>query len=157
MKYKNKLNINYWLRKIFTSTIYQKLNFNKDKIKKQVFTSIYKSNHWVQKDDTLSKDSIDIIRENISKDYGGKYIPEKAIEYKSRKKNAQEAHEAIRPTDISIKPDDIKEFLNEDQFKLYDLIWKRTIASQMTSAETNQNTLKIECKEQNITLKAKLF
>ena len=105
---------------------------------------------------TLSKDSIDIIRENISKDYGSKYIPEKAIEYKSRKKNAQEAHEAIRPTDISIKPDDIKEFLNEDQFKLYDLIWKRTIASQMTSAETNQNTLKIECKEQNITLKATL-
>ena len=105
---------------------------------------------------TLSKDSLDIIRENISKDYGSKYIPEKAIEYKSRKKNAQEAHEAIRPTDISIKPDDIKEFLNEDQFKLYDLIWKRTIASQMTSAETNQNTLKIECKEQNITLKATL-
>ena len=100
--------------------------------------------------------SLDIIRENISKDYGSKYIPEKAIEYKSRKKNAQEAHEAIRPTDISIKPDDIKEFLNEDQFKLYDLIWKRTIASQMTSAETNQNTLKIECKEQNITLKATL-
>ena len=60
MKYKNKLNINYWLRKIFTSTIYQKLNFNKDKIKKQVFTSIYKSNHWVQKDNTLSVDSMSV-------------------------------------------------------------------------------------------------
>ena len=94
---------------------------------------------------TLSKDSIDTIRENISKEYGDKYLPDKPIEYKSRKKNAQEAHEAIRPTDISIKPEDIKDFLNEEQFKLYDLIWKRTIASQMTSAETNQNTLQIDC------------
>ena len=105
---------------------------------------------------TLSKDSIDTIRENISKDYGDKYLPDKPIEYKSRKKNAQEAHEAIRPTDISIKPEDIKDFLNDEQFKLYDLIWKRTIASQMTSAETNQNTLQIDCEEKNITLKATL-
>ena len=105
---------------------------------------------------TLSKDSIDNIRENISKDYGDEYLPDKPIEYKSRKKNAQEAHEAIRPTDISIKPEDIKDFLNEEQFKLYDLIWKRTIASQMTSAETNQNTLQIDCEEKNITLKATL-
>ena len=60
MKHKNKLNINYWLRKIFTSTIYQKLNPYKDKIKKQVFTSIYKSNHWVQKDETLSKDKMSV-------------------------------------------------------------------------------------------------
>ena len=105
---------------------------------------------------TLSKDSIDTIRENISKEYGDKYLPDKPIEYKSRKKNAQEAHEAIRPTDISIKPEDIKDFLNEEQFKLYDLIWKRTIASQMTSAETNQNTLQIDCEEKNITLKATL-
>ncbi len=105
---------------------------------------------------TLSKDSIDTIRENISKEYGDKYLPDKPIEYKSRKKNAQEAHEAIRPTDISIKPEDIKDFLNEEQFKLYDLIWKRTIASQMTSAETNQSTLQIDCEENNITLKATL-
>ena len=60
MRHKNKLNINYWLRKIFTSTIYQKLNPDKDKIKKQVFTSIYRSNHWVQKDETLSKDSMSV-------------------------------------------------------------------------------------------------
>ncbi len=105
---------------------------------------------------TLSKDSIDTIRENILKDYGDKYLPDKPVEYKSRKKNAQEAHEAIRPTDISIKPEDIKNFLNEEQFKLYDLIWKRTIASQMTSAETNQNTLQIDCEEKNITLRATL-
>ena len=105
---------------------------------------------------TLSKDSIDTIRKNISEQYGDKYLPDKPIEYKSRKKNAQEAHEAIRPTDISIKPESIKDYLSEEQFKLYDLIWKRTLASQMTSAETNQNTLLIDCEEKNITLKATL-
>ena len=105
---------------------------------------------------TLSKDSIDTIRKNISEQYGDKYLPDKPIEYKSRKKNAQEAHEAIRPTDISIKPETIKDYLSEEQFKLYDLIWKRTLASQMTSAETNQNTLQIDCEEKNITLKATL-
>ncbi len=105
---------------------------------------------------TLSKDSIDTIRKNISEQYGDKYLPDKPIEYKSRKKNAQEAHEAIRPTDISIKPESIKDYLSEEQFKLYDLIWKRTLASQMTSAETNQNTLQIDCEEKNITLKATL-
>ncbi len=105
---------------------------------------------------TLSKDSIDTIRKNISEKYGDKYLPDKPIEYKSRKKNAQEAHEAIRPTDISIEPESIKDYLSEEQFKLYDLIWKRTLASQMTSAETNQNTLQIDCEEKNITLKATL-
>ena len=105
---------------------------------------------------TLSKDSIDTIRNNISEQYGDRYLPDKPIEYKSRKKNAQEAHEAIRPTDISIKPESIKDYLSEEQFKLYDLIWKRTLASQMTSAETNQNTLQIDCEEKNITLKATL-
>ncbi len=105
---------------------------------------------------TLSKDSIDTIRKNINEQYGDKYLPDKPIEYKSRKKNAQEAHEAIRPTDISIKPESIKDYLSEEQFKLYDLIWKRTLASQMTSAETNQNTLQIDCEEKNITLKATL-
>ena len=105
---------------------------------------------------TLSKDSIDTIRKNISDEYGDKYLPDKPIEYKSRKKNAQEAHEAIRPTDVSIKPESIKDYLSEEQFKLYDLIWKRTLASQMTSAETNQNTLQIDCEEKNITLKATL-
>ena len=105
---------------------------------------------------TLSKDSIDTIRKNITDEYGNNYLPDKPIEYKSRKKNAQEAHEAIRPTDISIKPESIKDYLSEEQFKLYDLIWKRTLASQMTSAETNQNTLQIDCEEKNITLKATL-
>ena len=61
---------------------------------------------------TLSKDSIDTIRKNITDEYGNNYLPDKPIEYKSRKKNAQEAHEAIRPTDISIKPESIKDYLS---------------------------------------------
>jgi len=60
MVYKNKLNFNYWLRKLYTSSFYQKLNLNKSKIKKQVFTSIYKSNHWVQDADILSKEHISV-------------------------------------------------------------------------------------------------
>ena len=60
MGFKNKFNINYWLRKLYTSTIYQKLNANNDKVKRQVFTSIYKSNHWVQIDDNLTTDSISV-------------------------------------------------------------------------------------------------
>ena len=60
MSFKNKFNINYWLRKFYTSTIYQKLVTNNDEIKKQVFTSIYKSNHWVQDDHILPKNSISV-------------------------------------------------------------------------------------------------
>ena len=60
MNNKSKFNINYWLRKLYTSAIYQKLNPDKNKIKKQVFTSIYKSNHWVQKDNALAKNSISV-------------------------------------------------------------------------------------------------
>jgi hypothetical protein len=60
MVFKNKFNINYWLRKFYTSTIYQKLNTNNDNVKRKVFTSIYKPNHWVQDDDKLSKDSISV-------------------------------------------------------------------------------------------------
>lgn len=60
MKYKNKLSIHYWLRKIYTSKLYQQLPLNKNLLKKRVFTSIYKSNHWVQGENTLSKNSISV-------------------------------------------------------------------------------------------------
>ena len=70
---------------------------------------------------SLSKESIDIIRTKIENDFGPKYLPKDPIEYKTKKKNAQEAHEAIRPTDVNIHPDSIKDHVTEDQFKLYDL------------------------------------
>jgi len=80
---------------------------------------------------TLSGDAVDEIRALIEKDYGDKYLPNAPRIYKSKVKNAQEAHEAIRPTDITLKPDALKNSLEKDFYKLYDLIWKRTMACQM--------------------------
>ncbi len=80
---------------------------------------------------TLANDAVTSIRELIEKQYGANYLPSKAIIYKSKSKNAQEAHEAIRPTDVNLLPQKISKNLDSDQFKLYDLIWKRTVACQM--------------------------
>lgn len=80
---------------------------------------------------TLSNDAIADIRKLIDKSYGDKYLPTSPIIYKSKVKNAQEAHEAIRPTNITYTPDSLKEKLEKDYYKLYELIWKRTIACQM--------------------------
>jgi DNA topoisomerase-1 len=80
---------------------------------------------------TLSTDAVSTIRQLIEKMYGKNYLPETPKMYKSKAKNAQEAHEAIRPTDINLSPEQLSHKLDKDQFKLYDLIWKRTIACQM--------------------------
>ncbi|MDR1926400.1 MAG: type I DNA topoisomerase [Endomicrobium sp.] len=82
-------------------------------------------------------------RDVIEKNYGKDYLPSKAIIYESKVKNAQEAHEAIRPTNPSIKPIDIKKYLSDDEFRLYDLIWKRLIASQMANAVLNQVNINV--------------
>lgn len=89
-------------------------------------------------------ETIDITRKMILKDYGEKYLPKNAIIYQNKVKNAQEAHEAIRPTDPSVKPSEIKQYLSTDEFKLYDLIWKRLVASQMSSVVMDQTTINIE-------------
>ena len=83
---------------------------------------------------TLSKDAIQQARKYIGRKYGEKYVPEAPRMYKSKAKNAQEAHEAIRPTDISRSPDEMAQYLDGAQAKLYELIWKRTLACQMESA-----------------------
>ena len=83
---------------------------------------------------TLSSTSLEDIRNLISARYGANNLPESPRIYKTKAKNAQEAHEGIRPTSAARAPDDIKSHLSEDQFKLYSLIWKRTIASQMIPA-----------------------
>ncbi|RJP61123.1 MAG: type I DNA topoisomerase [Candidatus Auribacter fodinae] len=82
------------------------------------------------------------VRSFINNEYGKKYLPAKANYYKS-KKSAQEAHEAIRPTDVTCTPESVKAFLTPDQFKLYGLIWKRFVASQMESAIIAQTTIDI--------------
>ncbi len=83
---------------------------------------------------TLSGEAVGKIRELIAKDYAD-CLPDKPPVYSSKVKNAQEAHEAIRPTDAARRPETIARYLNEDQRKLYELIWKRTVASQMKPAQ----------------------
>ena len=82
------------------------------------------------------------VRDFISTQYGAPYLPEKAIHYRS-KKGAQDAHEAIRPTDVARTPDSLASYLNSDELRLYRLIWQRMVASQMTPAVFDQTTIDI--------------
>src|SRR5690242_3237122 len=85
-------------------------------------------------------------RKVIGEDYGNAYVPDSPRQYQSKAKNAQEAHEAIRPTDLSRRPDAMRRKLDNDQARLYELIWKRAIASQMESAELERTTADITAK-----------
>ncbi|NPV77027.1 MAG: type I DNA topoisomerase [Anaerolineae bacterium] len=82
----------------------------------------------------ISELALQEVRQFIGQTYGEKYLPEKPPQYKTKTKGAQEAHEAIRPTSAMRLPEKIKEFLNRDQFRLYQLIWQRFVASQMEAA-----------------------
>ena len=84
---------------------------------------------------TLSKEALAEMRGYITKNFGSDYLPKAPIEYRSTSKNAQEAHEAIRPTSIQRTPESVAPYLNDEQRKLYEMIWKRAIASQMTPAK----------------------
>src|SRR6202023_883319 len=85
-------------------------------------------------------------RKLIGADYGQRYLPAAPRQYVTKAKNAQEAHEAIRPTDFNIRPGEAKSFLDADQAKLYELIWRRTVASQMESGELERTTIDIIAK-----------
>ncbi|HLJ19380.1 MAG TPA: type I DNA topoisomerase, partial [Stellaceae bacterium] len=87
---------------------------------------------------TLSNEAIAAARSLIEQSYGPQYRPESPRVYKSTAKNAQEAHEAIRPTDLFRRPDQVARHLNQDERGLYELIWKRAVASQMESAVLDQ-------------------
>jgi DNA topoisomerase-1 len=86
----------------------------------------------------MAREAIESIRGHVGEEFGAAYVPERAREYVSKAKNAQEAHEAIRPTDVSRRPQDVARFLSNDQQRLYELVWKRAVASQMQSAELDQ-------------------
>lgn len=103
---------------------------------------------------TLSDDAIFGARAQIEKEFGKKYLPDSPRMYKSKAKNAQEAHEAIRPTDLSRRPQDIRKYLDDKQFALYDLIWKRTIACQMESAVLDQVSADISDGTDDVVLRA---
>lgn len=89
----------------------------------------------------LAQDAVNEIRDLIKERYGKENVPDEARLYKTKAKNAQEAHEAIRPTSVLHTPESVKSFLSAEQFKLYDLIWKRTVASQMISATIDTLTI----------------
>jgi len=92
----------------------------------------------------LSKDAVSNFRNYIKEEIGKEYLPENALNYSGKKaKNAQEAHEAIRPTDISRTPQNVKKYLSTDQNKLYELIWSRALSSQMEPAKFDRNTITI--------------
>ena len=102
----------------------------------------------------LAAEAITAARDLISKDFGDNYNPKTPRVYKTKSKNAQEAHEAIRPTNLFRKPTDIKHILDADQYRLYELIWKRTIASQMASAILDKVAIDSISTDKKTTLRA---
>jgi DNA topoisomerase-1 len=103
----------------------------------------------------ISKEAVVDFRNLIEKDFGKEYLPLSLNTYEGKKaKNAQEAHEAIRPTDITRKPNDVKKYVNTDQLKLYDLIWSRALSSQMNPAEFYRNSITISSEDEKINFRA---
>src|SRR5215468_9717730 len=102
----------------------------------------------------LSNEAIASCRFYIDRVFGMKYLPESPRVYKSPAKNAQEAHEAIRPTDMDRRPQDVARYLDPDEQKLYELIWKRTLASQMESAVLDQVAVDISGAGGKVTMRA---
>ena len=94
----------------------------------------------------IAGEAINAVRRAIEADYGKQYVPDAPRRYETKAKNAQEAHEAIRPTDPTRRPREAKGFLDADQARLYELIWLRTVASQMESAELERTTADITAK-----------
>ena len=94
----------------------------------------------------IAGEAIQAVRRVIETDYGARYVPQAPRRYETKAKNAQEAHEAIRPTDLALRPSETRRVLDPDQAKLYELIWLRTVASQMESAELERTTADITAK-----------
>ena len=102
----------------------------------------------------LSTQAIDELRSEITNLHGKEYIPQSPRIYKSKAANAQEAHEAIRPTAISRHPESMSSYLDAEQLKLYELIWRRTISSQMQSAELDETAADISNENKSIVFRA---
>ena len=92
----------------------------------------------------MAPEAIDAARATIAHEFGQKYLPATPRVYSAKAKNAQEAHEAIRPTDFSRTPASVRQYLDSDQARLYELIWKRAVASQMQPAEIERTTVEID-------------
>jgi DNA topoisomerase-1 len=92
----------------------------------------------------LAKEAVQEIRQYIGKNFDAEYLPKSPVTYRNRSKNAQEAHEAIRPTSISRTPASVKKYLRPDQAALYEMIWKRTLASQMAPARFDTTSVDLD-------------
>jgi DNA topoisomerase-1 len=103
---------------------------------------------------TLSREAIEAARKLIGEQYGARYVPESPRVWKTKAKNAQEAHEGIRPTDLSRRPEDVAKHLDNDQRRLYELIWRRTLASEMESAEVDQTAVDIASTDRKTVFRA---
>ncbi len=103
---------------------------------------------------SLSNEAVNGARALIETSYGDRYLPPSPRLYKASAKNAQEAHEAIRPTDLARRPEDVARFLDRDELRLYELVWKRTIACQMASAILDQATVDIASPKGDVVLRA---
>jgi DNA topoisomerase-1 len=93
----------------------------------------------------LANDAVADLRSQIKERFGANFLPSKPNAYKTKSKNAQEAHEAIRPTSAALHPDQLKSKLSEDQYRLYDLIWRRSMACQMLPALVDQVAFEFDC------------
>jgi len=103
---------------------------------------------------TMANEAVNACRDLIKGTYGAPYLPGEPRIYKTKAKNAQEAHEAVRPTDVTRRPEDVAQYLDDDQRKLYDLIWKRTIACQMENAVLDQVAVDIAAADGSSALRA---
>ncbi len=143
-----------------TSTLQQeaarKLRFSAKKTM-QVAQKLYEDGYitYMRTDAVnLSKDAIKACREAILKYFGESYLPKTAKEYKNKTKNAQEAHEAIRPSDVMNTPKKLEMSLSSDEHKLYELIWKRTVACQMNPAILDRVVVDVKSFDKKILLRA---
>ncbi|MCA3246496.1 MAG: type I DNA topoisomerase [Azospirillum sp.] len=103
---------------------------------------------------TLSQEAVRAARALIAEQYGKRFLPDQPRVWKTQAKNAQEAHEAIRPTDLLRRPDQVRSRLSDDQLKLYELIWRRTVASEMESAQLDQTAVDLVSRDGRTTLRA---
>ncbi|HEU5284738.1 MAG TPA: type I DNA topoisomerase, partial [Burkholderiales bacterium] len=102
----------------------------------------------------LSSEAVTEIRDYVAKNFSTAYLPKVPVEYRSKSKNAQEAHEAIRPTSIFRTPEQVREYLSPDQARLYEMIWKRTVACQMTAARYDTTAVDIGVGDQDALFRA---
>ncbi|MDC3270245.1 type I DNA topoisomerase [Alphaproteobacteria bacterium] len=102
----------------------------------------------------MSNEAINQVRTFVGENYGNEYLPDVPRIYKSKAKNAQEAHECIRPTNVNLTPKNIKQYITGEEYKLYEIIWQRAVSSQMASAILDQVAINITSEDKQVSLRA---